>query len=209
MTVYDLLFIALFLIAAGTLITAAVLFFRGRKARALSALGKLAICSAGYIAFVYAATAMSKERVLHVGDPECRDDWCFAVAGVRRTAMNAVTRFDSDLRIFSRARRVAQRELGAKDVYLVDSGWKRYDPILTGAEIPMNTLLQAGESKNTTRHFDVPADARGIALMLDHGAPPFCLIIGECEAFHKGVVIRLEQQEKSGRAAASRLHWNP
>lgn len=192
MTVYDLLFIALFLVAVATLITAMVLFFRGRRARALSALGKLVFCAAGYVAFVYAATAMSRDRVLHVGDPECSDDWCFEVTGVRRMPMNAVTRYDVDLRIFSRALRVAQRELAAKDVYLVDSGWKRYNPIPTGTEIPMNTLLQAGESKNTTRRFDVPADAHGIGLMLDGSAPPFCIIIGECGAFHKGVVIRLE-----------------
>lgn len=75
MTVFDLLFIALFLIAAGTLITAIVLFFRGRRARALTALGKLAICAAGYITFVYAATALSKQPVLRVGDPACSDDW--------------------------------------------------------------------------------------------------------------------------------------
>ncbi len=192
MTVYDLIFIALFLTAAGTLITAVVLFFRGRRERALTALGKLALCAAGYIAFVYAATAMSKERVLRVGDPECSDDWCFAVTSVRRAPMNAVTRFDVDLRIFSRARRVAQRELAAKDIYLVHSAWKRYDPIPASGEIPMNTLLEAGESKATSRRFDVPADARGIALMLDHSAPPFCLIIGECDAFHKGTVVRLE-----------------
>jgi hypothetical protein len=191
-TVYDLLFIALFLIALGTLITAVVLFFRGQRGHALTVLGKLALCAAGYIAFVYAATAMSRERVLRAGEPECSDDWCFAVTGVRRTPMNAITRFDVDLRIFSRARRVAQRELGAKDVYLVDSGWKRYDPIPASGEIPMSTLLQAGESKSTTRRFEIPADAHGIALMLDHSAPPFCLIIGECEAFHKGHIIRLE-----------------
>lgn len=192
MTVYDLVFIALFLIAAATLVTSVVLFLRGRRARAWTALGKLAFCTAGYIGFVYAATAMSKERILRVGEPECSDDWCFAVTGVRRTPMNAVTRLDVELRIFSRARRVAQRELAAKDVYVVDSGWRRYDPVRTGAELPMNTLLEAGESKNTARRFEVPADAHGIGLMLDHGAFPFCLVIGECEAFHKGVVIRLE-----------------
>jgi hypothetical protein len=191
-TVFDLLFIALFLTAVATLVTSIVLFFRGRRARALTALGKLAFCAAGYIGFVYAATAMSKPRVLRAGDPECSDDWCFAVTAVRRTPMNAVTRFDVDLRIFSRARRVTQRELAAKDVYLVDADWNRYSPVATGGEIPMNTLLLAGESKNTSRRFDVPPDARGISLMLDRDAFPFCLIIGECEAFHKGIMIRLE-----------------
>jgi hypothetical protein len=192
-TVFDLLFIALFLTAVATLITAIVLLFRGRRTHALTVLGKLAICAAGYIAFVYAATAASKPRVLGIGDPECSDDWCFAVAAVKRTPMNAVTRLDIDLRIFSRARRVAQRELGAKDVYLVDANWRRYEPIPMTGEIPMNTLLLAGESKNTSRRFEVPPETNGIGLMLDRGAFPFCMVIGECEAFHKGIVIRLEQ----------------
>lgn len=221
MTVFDLLFIALFLIAAGTLVTAFVLFFRGRRTRALTALGKLAICTAGYITFVYAATALSKPPVLRVGDPACDDDWCIAVAAVRRTPMNAVTRLDVDFRIFSRARRVAQRELAAKDVYIVDADWKRYNPIPSGTEIPLNTLLQAGESKSTGRRFEVPYGAHGLGLMVERGAFPFCVIIGECEAFHKGVVIRLETddnpglnkgagpQERSGTAAGSRLNWNP
>ena len=193
MTVFDLIFIVLLLIAAGSLITAIVLFFRGRRMRALSVLGKLAICAAGYIAFVYAATALSKEPVLRVGDSECDDDWCFAVAGVRRTPMNTVTRFDVDLRIFSRARRVSQRELAAKDVYLVDAAWRRYDPIPATGEIPMSTLLQAGESKSTSRRFNLPGDAHGLGLMIERNPVfPYCMIVGECDAFHKGALIRLE-----------------
>lgn len=192
MTVWDLLFIALALTAAGTLITSAVLAIRGRRQRALTALGKLAFAAVVYIGFVYAATALSKERVLRVGEPECSDDWCVQVDGIRRTPTNATTRLDIDLRIFSRARRVAQRELIAKDVYLVDSNWRRYDPMPTGTEIPLNTLLQPGESKSTTRRFDVPAGAHGLGLMVGRSQPPFCLIIGECDAFHKGIMFRVD-----------------
>ena len=192
MTVFDLLFIAVLLTALGTLITAAVLALRGHLTRALIALRKLAFSAVAYIAMVYAATALAKAPVLHIGEPECTDDWCIAVDGVKRTPMGAETRLDVDLRIFSRARRVAQRELVAKDVYLVDAGWKRYDPIPSGAEIPLDTLLQAGESKSTTRRFAIPSGVGGLGLMVRRSEPPFCLIVGECGAFHKGVVVRLE-----------------
>lgn len=192
MTVFDLLFIVLLLTAVGTLITAAVLAARGRRARALSTLGKLAFSAVLYIAFVYTATALSKESVLHVGDPECSDDWCIAVDSVARTPMGSVTRLEVGLRIFSRALRVSQRELVAKDVYLVDEHWRRYNPVPVAGEIPLNTLLQPGESKQTTRGFEVPADAHGLGLLVDRSSPPICLIIGECEAFHKATIVHLQ-----------------
>jgi hypothetical protein len=191
-TVFDLLVIALFLAAIGTLIVAAVLAVRGRWARVLGLLRRLAVCAVAYVGIVYAATALSKETVLRVGDPQCTDDWCIAVESVQRTPMNAVVRYDVTLRIFSRALRVSQREMGAKDVYLVDSQWRRYDPIRIGAEVPLNTLLQPGESVTTSRRFEPPADVRGIGLMVDRSSFPICLVIGECEAFHKGTIVRVE-----------------
>jgi hypothetical protein len=131
--------------------------------------------------------------VLQVGDPECNDDWCIAVESAKRTPMNASAHYDITLRIFSRARRVTQREMGAKDVYLVDSQWTRYDPVRTGAEVALNTLLQPGESVTTSRRFEVPADVRGIGLMVDRPSIlPICLVIGECGAFHKGTIVRME-----------------
>jgi hypothetical protein len=192
-TVFDLLVILLFFTAVGTVIAAAVLAARGRWARALGLLRGLALCTVVYVGIVYAATALSKEAVLRIGDPVCDDDWCIAVENAVRTPMSGVARYDVTLRIFSRARRVAQREMGAKDVYLVDAQWRRYDPVRTGAEVPLNTLLQAGESVTTNRRFEVPADARRIGLMVDRSSGfPVCLVIGECEAFHKGTIVRVE-----------------
>jgi hypothetical protein len=191
-TIFDLLVIALFFTAIGTLFVAAVLAVRGRWARALGLLRSLAACAVAYVGIVYAATALSKEAVLRVGDPQCSDDWCIAVESVNRTPMEAVARYDVTLRIFSRARRVSQREMGARDVYLVDSQWKRYDPIRTNTEIPLNTLLQPGESVTTSRRFEVPAGVHGIGLMVDRSSLPVCLVIGECEAFHKGTIVRVE-----------------
>jgi hypothetical protein len=191
-TVFDLLFLALLLAGVSSLGVAAVSAFRGQRTRALAILGKLCACAATYVGMVYLITALLNRVELRVGEAQCNDDWCIAVDGVKRTPMNAITIYDVSLRIFSRARRVAQRELVANDVYLVDAAWRRFDPILTGREVPLSTLLQPGESVTTSRRFELPADDRKIGLMIDRSAPPFCLIVGECGAFHKGTIVRLD-----------------
>jgi hypothetical protein len=195
MTIFDLLFLVLFLTAAGTLLAIAVAAVRGRRARALTLLGRLACGIIAYLGLVYAATALSRLVVLHAGDAECSDDWCIAVDGAQRTARGATAEYDVKLRIFSRALRRPQRELAATDVYLVDSLWNRYDPVPNSANVPLNTLLQPGESIATERVFEVPAGAHGLGLRVGRsGMPigPICLIVGECEAFHKGTVIRID-----------------
>jgi hypothetical protein len=192
MTIFDLLFILLFLAAVATLIAAAVTALRGRGARALLLLRWLGGCAAAYLALVYAATALSRTTVLHAGDAECNDDWCIAVEGARRTPRDAIAVYDVALRIFSRALGRPQREGLATDVYLEDSEWRRYNPVPDQTNIPLNTLLQPGESVTTRRIFMVPAGAHGLALRVGRSGLPICLIVGECEAFHKGTVIRID-----------------
>lgn len=193
MTVFDLLFIGLLLTGISTLIVAAVSALRGRRGHALAILCRLAVCAVAYVGIVYVGTALSRQVLLRVGDPECSDDWCIAVEGVKRTPKNTVAVYDVTLRIFSRARRVAQRELLAKDVYLVDAHWRRYDPVFTGREVPLNALLQPGASLTTSRRFELPAHIHGIGLMVDRRTIlPFCVIIGECGAFHKGTMVRID-----------------
>jgi hypothetical protein len=187
-TLFDLLFILLFLTAAATLVTAAVYAVRGPRARAVTLIKRLVIGSALYLAAVYSATALSRQTVLHPGDPECNDDWCIAVDGVKR----APAQYIVTLRIFSRARGRAQREGLATDVYLVDAHWNRYDPVHNPNDIPLNVLLQPGESVTTQRVFQVPAGAQRVGLMVGRSGPPVCLIIGECGAFHKETVIQLD-----------------
>jgi hypothetical protein len=194
MTIFDLLFLMAFLSAVIAVVIAIVAAVRGDRAHSLAILRKLAFSVGAYLGMVYTATAVSKQVVLGIGDPECSDDWCIAVEGVKRTPKNTSAVYAVTLRIFSRARRVAQREMGAKDVYLVDSRWNRYDPVPAGHEVPLNILLHAGESVRTSRTFELPAGAGGLGLMVDRTQPlpvPVCLIIDECGAFHKGVMIRI------------------
>jgi hypothetical protein len=195
MTIFDLLFLVLFLTAAGTLLAIAVAALRGRRARALTLARRLICGVVAYLGVVYAATALSTLVVLHAGDAECSDDWCIAVDGAQRTAKGAAAEYHVKLRIFSRALGRPQRELAATDVYLVDSLWRRYNPVPNATNIPLNTLLQPGESIATERVFEVPAGTHSLGLRVGRsGQPvgPICLIIGECEAFHKGTVIRID-----------------
>lgn len=192
MTLFDLLFLVLLLTAVVTLVGAAAMLFRGQGRRALRMLGRLVIGTVVYVGIVYAATALSKQTVLHPGDPDCSDDWCLAVDSAQRTASGDTAEYDVKLRIFSRALRVAQREMVAKDVYLVDTDWRRYDPAPTTGEIPLNTLLQAGESVTTHRFFHLPAGVHGLGLMVERASLPVCVIIGECGAFHKATMIRID-----------------
>ena len=195
-TIYDLVFLLLLFIAVIALATAAVSALRGRRRKALATMRTLGLCTVAYIGIVYVATALSKPAVHKMGDAQCNDDWCIAVENAERTPKDDNAIYVVTLRIFSRARRRAQRENIATDVYLVDSQWKRYDPILDGSEIPLNTLLQPGESVTTRRRFELPKDAQQIGLKVGHHTLlPICLIIGECEAFHKGAIIRIAEAE--------------
>ncbi|HUI57304.1 MAG TPA: hypothetical protein VLY04_20150 [Bryobacteraceae bacterium] len=194
MTIFDLLFIALFFCTLGALVAAAVFALSGRRTRALGVLRRLAICAGVYLGIVYVSAVFAKQTVLRVGDPQCNDDWCLAVDGVERMPHETAVLYRVTLRIFSRALRVAMRENGASDVYLTDSQGNRYDPFRQGSEIPLNTLLQAGESVTTTRLFEMPAGARNVSLFIGrHGLPKgVCLIIGECDVFHGPPAVRID-----------------
>ena len=194
MTVFDLLFILLFLLGIVTLLCAALFAAVGKRAIAGKILIALVAVAVVYVGAVYGVTAASKPAVSRIGEPQCNDDWCLEVAKVEKMRESATTVYDVTLRIFSRARRAAQREAGAKDVYLVDDQWNRYNPILTGSEIALSVLLQPGESVATARRFELPSNATNIGLKIDHRGVgvSVCLIIGECDAFHKGRIIRFE-----------------
>ncbi|HLK21359.1 MAG TPA: hypothetical protein VKT81_20550 [Bryobacteraceae bacterium] len=192
MTIFDLLFLALLALAAVTAAIAVATALRGQGRKAIGILRNLTIAAVLYVGIVYAVTAFSKRQILQVGDPECDDDWCLAVEHVRKSPQGALAIYDIDLRIFSRALRVAQREKVARDVYLVDASWKRYDPSPAPDEVPLSVLLQPGESIPTHRRFQVPTSATSLSLKIDRSSIlPFCVIIGECEAFHQGILVRL------------------
>ncbi len=182
MTIFDLLFIAAFLASIATLLTVAVCFVRERRERAVTLLRNLGMCAAAYFVSGMAVSLFSPQRVIPVGDSWCFDDWCLSVETVSRTPAAAMVSYDVGLRISSRAGRVAQRAKGAW-IYLIDDRGRRYSPDSDPSAVPLDVLLQPGESVATSRVFQVPAEVHELGLVTGHGGASYCgamsvLIIG-------------------------------
>jgi hypothetical protein len=191
-TLFDLLFIAVFLSTILTLLAAISSAARGRRKQALHILKTLCIGLALYMGAVVLTSIVLPRRVLNVGDPVCYDDWCISVEDVSkqpaRESSYAIT-----LRLSSRARRRSQREIGIV-VYLTNDRGQRFDPISENAVIPFNVMLQPQESVTTTRVFEVPADAHIAGLVITHegsAVPISWFIIGYPAWFRKPAMVRL------------------
>lgn len=192
MTIFDLVFIAVFFATVVTLAMAAFAAVRGRRARALATLRGFGVFAVVYLGIVILVSLTTPRRVLNVGDDQCSDDWCIAVADVKRTPANAVVSYAVTLRVSSRARRVAQSE-GGVSVYLIDDRGRRYDPVPDAAAVALSVMLQPRESVSTTRVFELPTDAHDAGLVVGRGAFPGCIIIGDDQSlFHKRTIVRLD-----------------
>ncbi len=193
MTVFDLLFIALFLASIVILSLAALFAFLGRRTRAMGILRIYAIGAAIYFGIVILVSLVTPRRVLSIGEPLCFDDWCITVENVERTALQSDVSYAVRLRLSSRARRATQRENGLV-VYLSDVHDGRYNPVADASAVPLNVLLQPMESVVTVRTFKVPPDVPVSGLVIAHegGFPIDWFIIGG-GPFRKEPIVRLDK----------------
>jgi hypothetical protein len=191
-TIFDLVFIALFLISIGTLAVAAIFAILGRRGRAIGILKGLVIVVAIYCGTVILVSLVAPRRVLTVGEPLCFDDWCITVEGAERTASQSEG-YMVRLRLSSRARRATQRENGVV-VYLTDANGTRYDPVPDTSAPPLNVQLRPMESVLTTRTFKVPVAAHVAGLVIAHqgGFPIDWFIIGG-GPFRKAPIVRVDE----------------
>lgn len=196
MTLFDLLFLLAVLLSLITL--SMVVFFaaRGTGARALKILRVYAVCVVMYLLVGAAISFFSPQRLLSINDPWCFDDWCLQAQNVTHSTGPAGNLYRIDLRIFSRAGRVAQRAKGAW-IYLIDDKGRRFSPDPDSSAVPLDVLLQPEESVTTSRVFHVPGNTRGLGLITGHGGA-YCgamsfLIIGEGGCwFGKPTMIRIQ-----------------
>jgi hypothetical protein len=191
MTIFDVLFLASFLASVIALGTAVYTAIRGRTARAFSILRVWLVCVAVYLGISVAVAYFAPQRVITVGSPWCFDDWCLTVEKVK----HADTNYEVDILISSDAKRVTQRAKGAW-IYLRDENDTHYEPTPNPSEVPLDVLLQPGESVAAQRSFKVPVNVRELGLVTGHGGPPCGLmnlvIIGQSGClFHKQTMIRL------------------
>jgi hypothetical protein len=190
MTIFDLLFLAAFVVSVITLATAACASIRGRATRAFSILRVWLICAVVYLGVSAAVAFFAPQRIIATGEPWCFDDWCLTVENAKHADSNYIV----NLLISSRAKRVTQRAKGAW-IYLRDENDRRYQPLRDPFEVSLEVVLGPGESVATKRSFQVPTNVRDLGLVTGHGGGPCSwgiLIIGEAGClFHKQTMIRL------------------
>jgi hypothetical protein len=193
LNLFEPLFLLLAFTTIVTLAAAAVFAASGRAARAGRILARLAVGAGLYMAVVIAVSVFQPRRVYRIGDAQCFDDWCIAVVAASRTGPPPATGYEVSLRLSNRARRVPMGEKGTV-VYLTDAAGRRYDPLPDDAAVPLDVMLQPGESRVVTRRFGVPAGVRDLGLVYTHegGFPIGWLIISEGGWFARPPIVRLE-----------------
>jgi hypothetical protein len=156
---------------------------------------RLAFCAGVYFAIVVLVAFVTPQRVYHVGEPQCFDDWCITVADARRTSAASSVSWTVTLRLSSRARRITQSEKGVV-VYLTDTRQRRFDPVPGETTVALDTRLPPGGSVDATRRFELPSDATEVGLIFTHegGFPIGAFIIGENQWFHKGAIVRFDER---------------
>lgn len=192
MSAFDLLFLALGLVALVTLVTAGVLASSGRLGQAGRLLRRLAIGAVLYFAIVVAVSVVSPRREYRVGEPQRSDDWCLTVLGARRLEGPGGP-LEVSLELENRSRGTPMGERGTV-AYLTDSQGRRFDPEPDPAAIPFDRRLQPGERVATTRRFRVPPDATGLGFVHAHegGFPIGWLVIGGGGWFARPPIVELD-----------------
>ena len=211
MTLFDLLFILVFLGTAAGIVWIFIIALRGFRARALGMLLRLSSFLAVYLSIVVVVSLLSPRKELRVGQDECFDDWCLAVdnvhfstsagGGAFRTPAQGIFYFVR-LRVSSRALGRAQAAPDAA-VYLLDEHGRTFEPSpegqrayesANGKSIPLGTRLLPGASFQSVIVFDVPKGVGPIGLVVSHGGWPGRFIIGDSNSLlHKKRVILLPE----------------
>lgn len=190
MSIFDLLFLALFLVSVITLLTAAVLALRKQRSRAVRTLRNFAICFAIYMSIVSIVALATPRRVYAIGEDRCFDDWCIAVEAATRAPAPEGILYTVTLRLSSHALRVTQREKGVT-LYLTDDQGRRFHPASDPSAPPLDVLLEPGQAVRTKRVFLVPPDAHDVGLELSHEGPGWLIIGDDGNPLHKHAVVRL------------------
>lgn len=193
MTVFDLIFILIFLSTSVTLLAAALLGVSGHRRQAVRILRITALGVSLYLAAVIIGSIFTPRRVLKMGEPRCFDEICIAVDSVQMKLAGSNASYTIRLALASNARRKSQRENNLV-FYLSDTQGNRYDPL--GGELtkPSTVVLPPESSLPIEEKFLVPAASNGIGGVIAHegGFPIRWFIIGEEAWFRKPAIVPLQ-----------------
>ncbi len=105
----------------------------------------MAYATGGTVPFASSADAVPR-RVANVGDDLCFDDWCVAVADVKRTIVDKLASYDVTIRLSTHAGGRVQRANGAA-VYMTDASGR--------LDRPANDVPQAWRNRDGEKTFPV------------------------------------------------------
>ncbi|MGD0366150.1 MAG: hypothetical protein ABSA94_01735 [Acidobacteriaceae bacterium] len=209
MTLFDLLFILLFLASAVVVVSLLVLLVRGRGSAAKRLFWIFAGTWVAYLAIVFVSAAATPQRIVPMSQDQCFDEMCFAVAQAQTASQlgppsDPVTArgifYVVTVRVTSHSRGRTQSE-GGLHALLWNSGtyyqvsargqnaWQATHP----ATPALTARLHPGETVLSDQVFEVPATASSLGLVLSHGFTPAYFVIGECPLFHPPDILHLQQ----------------
>jgi hypothetical protein len=148
---------------------------------------RLAAATLGYLSVVAIASAATPRRWVNLGEEQRFDDWALTIL----TAERSPEGYRLTIRVANRGRGRAQSAPDA-DVLLVAADGRRFECRPAPGERSLRSVVQAGESFETVRVFDVPRDAALLGADVVHGAWPEWFIVGDRGSiFHRRPLVRL------------------
>jgi hypothetical protein len=207
MTLHELVFILLFLGSVIGLLLSALVLLK-RKAVSRKILVALASVWGVYLVILAVTDVFSSQKIFRVGEDQCFDEMCFAVADVQTMPSQ---RFDSSataestlyivkIRITSHSRGHAQAEGGLRGrlydgheyINVSETAQRAYDA-QHGRSPKLRERITPGECIFSVLVFEVPQGTPHPALTLDHGFTPGYFVIGESPFFHKPNIHQLSK----------------
>jgi hypothetical protein len=202
MTLYELLFILLFLASAIALITVLIMTLtRHRQSAKRLLLSTLTVWGV-YLAVLFVSDALEQQQVVKAGDNTCFDEMCFAVVSTQQSGETATSSslppssggklYAVTVRMTSQSRGRAQAEGGLRGrlyqdgkYFTVSDADQHAFESLHGPSPKLTQRLDPGQSILSVLVFEVPGEITHPALTLDHGFTPGYFVIGESPFFHK------------------------
>jgi hypothetical protein len=186
MTIFDLLLIVVVLAAVLGFVIALFQAFTGHLRAALGTFMALVAGLAIYVVTICIVSLSSAQKVKALGEPDCSDDWCMSpIKASFRESMVAV-----EFRVWSRAKRVTQREYGVNP-FLMDERGERYASVESNGP-PFDQAVAPDEQFTTVRSYRLRSGAATVDLVLRDGFGPDAFVIGASQSLlHPRTVYRL------------------
>lgn len=205
MTLFDLLLIAVVLGTAAAVVVVGIALARRRWVFARRLALGVVLAWVVYLGVGTVVALKAPQHIMALGEDRCFDEMCFAVTGWNRMPSTTAGRswYLVDVRITSKSRGRAQREIGRTGV-LIDRSGRVYEvseagmhansPVGAAPYPGLDAEVEPGQSLQTRLVFDLPAevDAPGFALGSNLALNPARIVIGDEDHFlHWPTVVPL------------------